>query len=141
MDDASRTVNAILSAGIVPAALMEISGVAGNQGIRFAGPPYTAYYSADSTEAEVDREVGIPVDEPIEPAGRVAYTVIPGGLVAATVHSGRYEDVAPAYRALGEWVQEHGHETSGPPREVYLTDPSQVRDPGALRTEILWPIR
>ena len=125
----------------VPGALMEIAGVAGEQGVRFAGPAYTAYYNADSTETEVDLEVGIPVDEPIEPAGRVVYTIIPGGLVATTVHAGRYEDVARAYRALGEWVQEHGHETSGPPREVYLTDPSQVRDPGALRTEVLWPIR
>ena len=125
----------------VPAALMEIARVVGEQGVRFAGPPYTAYFSADSTEAEVDLEVGMPVDEPIEPAGRVISTVVAGGLVATTVHAGRYEDIAPAYRALGAWVQEHGHETSGPPREVYLTDPSQVQDPGALRTEIVWPVR
>jgi DNA-binding transcriptional MerR regulator len=125
----------------VPSAMMELYGLAGEQGVRFAGPPYTAYHNADSTEAEVDLEVGLPLAESIEPGGRVLSTVVPGGLVAATVHAGRYEDIAPAYRALGEWVQEHGHETAGPPREVYLVDPSQVQDPGALRTEIIWPIR
>lgn len=125
----------------ISGALMEIFGTAGGQGVRFAGPAYGIYHSAHSTEAEVDLEVGIPVAEPVEPAGRVIAAVIPGGLVAATVHAGRYEEIAPAYRALGEWVQEHGHETAGPPREVYLVGPDQVRDPGALRTEVIWPIR
>jgi effector-binding domain-containing protein len=125
----------------VPAAIMEIFQVARDQGARPAGPAYAIYYSAEGTESEVDLEVGLPVDERIEPAGRVVAAIVPGGLVATTVHAGRYEDVGPAYRALGTWVQEHGHETAGPPREVYVVGPDQVREPGALRTEIVWPIR
>jgi effector-binding domain-containing protein len=125
----------------VASAMMEVGGVVAAQGVRFAGPPYTAYYNADSSEAEIDLEVGLPVDEPVEEELRVRPTVIPGGLVATTVHAGPYESIAPAYRALGEWVQEHGHETAGPQREIYLSDPSQVSDPGALRTEIVWPVR
>jgi effector-binding domain-containing protein len=125
----------------VRSALMEVFHVAGEQGVRFAGPPYVMYHSAEATESEIDLEVGTPIAEPIEPSGRVVAATIPGGLVAATMHRGRYEDVGPAYRALGKWVQEHGHETAGPPREVYIVGPDQVRDPGALRTEILWPIR
>ena len=125
----------------IPGALMEVFGIAGGQGIRVAGPPYASYHSSDTTEAEVDLEVGIPVAEPIEPAGRVAAVTIPGGLVATTVHCGPYENVGPAYRALAEWVQEHGHEMTGPCREVYLVGPDQAQDPGALRTEIVWPIR
>jgi effector-binding domain-containing protein len=125
----------------IQAALIEVFGVARSQGARFAGPAYGIYHSAEATEAEVDLEIGMPVVEPIEPAGRVIAAVIPGGLVATTVHCGRYEDVAPGYRALGEWVQEHGHETAGPPREIYVVGPDQAQDPGALRTEIVWPIR
>ena len=125
----------------VSSAMMDVLAVAGSQGVRFAGPAYAMYHSADSTEAEVDLEVGLPVAEAIEPAGRVVASLIPGGLVATTVHCGRYEDVAPAYRALGEWVQDHGHETAGPPREIYLVGPEQVQEQGALRTEIVWPIR
>ena len=125
----------------IQAALIEVFGVARSQGARFAGPAYGIYHSAEATEAEVDLEIGMPVVEPIEPAGRVIAAVIPGGLVATTVHCGRYEDVAPGYRALGEWVQEHGHETAGPPREIYVVGPDQALDPGALRTEIVWPIR
>jgi effector-binding domain-containing protein len=125
----------------VAAALGEVFRIAGEQGTRFAGPAYVQYHSAEATEANIDLEVGIPVAEPIEPAGRVGVATIAGGLVAATVHCGRYEEIGPAYRALGEWLQEHGHETAGPPREVYIVGPEQVAEPGALRTEILWPIR
>jgi effector-binding domain-containing protein len=125
----------------IRAAIMELFKAIGEQCVRPAGPWYTAYHNAEATEAEVDLEVGVPVAEPIEVSGRVVGSVIPGGLVATTIHAGRYEDVAPAYRALGEWVQEHGHETAGPPREVYLVSPDQVAESGALRTEIVWPIR
>jgi DNA-binding transcriptional MerR regulator/effector-binding domain-containing protein len=125
----------------VPNAMMEVFAAAGEQGVRIAGPAYAAYHSADTTEAEVELEVGIPVDEALEPAGRVSGTTIAGGLVAVTMHAGRYEEIGRAYQALGTWVQEHGHETAGPPREVYLVGPDQVREDGALRTEVLWPIK
>ena len=125
----------------VGGSLQELYQSAGSQGIRFAGPPYAIYHHADSTEAEVDVEVGVPVADPVDPCGRVVNTEIAGGLVATTMHCGAYENVGPAYRALGEWVQEHGHEMAGPPREIYLTDPNAVPDPGANRTEIVWPIK
>ena len=83
----------------ISGALMEVARMSGDQGVRFAGPAYAIYHSADSTEAEVDLEVGMPVAEPIDPGGRVVPSTIPGGVVATTVHRGRYEDVGPAYRA------------------------------------------
>jgi effector-binding domain-containing protein len=122
-------------------ALIEICTGMSEQGTRFAGPPLAMYHSAEATEAEIDLEIAVPVADPVEPTGRMDNFTIPGGLVAVTMHCGRYEDVGPAYRALGEWVQEHGHETAGPPREVYIVGPDQVQDPGALRTEIVWPIK
>jgi effector-binding domain-containing protein/DNA-binding transcriptional MerR regulator len=125
----------------VGTAIMEIVRAASDQGVRLAGPAFAMYHSADTTEDEVDLEAGMPVAEPIEPTGRAVATTIPGGPAATTVHAGRYEEIGPAYRALGEWVQEHGHETAGPPREVYIVGLDQVRDPGALRTELVWPIR
>jgi DNA-binding transcriptional MerR regulator len=125
----------------IESALREVFAVAGEQGARFAGPPFGIYHVADATEEELELEIGMPVAEPIEPAGRVGSIEIPGGLVATTLHCGRYEDISPAYQAVGEWIAEHGHEMAGPCREVYLVGPDQASDPGALRTEIVWPIR
>ncbi|HEX7491285.1 MAG TPA: MerR family transcriptional regulator [Candidatus Limnocylindrales bacterium] len=125
----------------IAGAVKELFRVTGDQCLRPAGPMYGIYHVGELAEAELELEIGVPVSAPVEPRGRIVATTILGGLVAATVHAGRYEDVAPAYRALGEWVQEHGHETAGTPREVYIVGPEQVAEPGALRTEILWPIR
>jgi effector-binding domain-containing protein len=128
-------------ASFVGGGLAEICGAMGEQGVRFAGPPFVVYHLANANEAEIDAEVGMPTADPIEPVGRVVATTIPGGLTATTLHCGRYENLHQAYRALGEWIQEHGHEMAGPCREIYLNDPNEVADAGALRTEIVWPIR
>ena len=56
------------------------------------------------------------------------------------MHVGPYPDVGGAYQALMGWIQAHGHETAGPPREIYLNGPDEVSDPAQLRTEVLWPI-
>ena len=65
---------------------------------------------------------------------------LPGGLVAATVHRGPYDEEGPAYRAVEAWEQERGHVHAGPPREVYLTSPGEVSDPSQDVTEIQFPI-
>ena len=99
-------------------ALTEICSLVAEQGVRHAGPPFTIYHCADAKEAEVDMEVAVSVAEPVEPAGRVGAIVVPGGLIAATTHAGPYQEVGPAYRALAEWIQEHGHEYAGPRRSA-----------------------
>lgn len=38
------------------------------------------------------------------------------------------------------WIQEHGHEAAGPPREVYLNDPTEVGEAEQL-TRVDWPIK
>ncbi len=124
----------------VPGCFKEIWEACAEQGARLAGPPFTAYFTGDP-EAPVELEAGFPISDEIEPSGRVCCASLQGGLVATTLHAGRYDDVGPAYRALAEWIEGHGHEMTGPPREVYLVGPEQVADPGAMRTEILWPIK
>ena len=46
-------------------ALMEVFGVAGGQGTRFAGPAFAIYHSVEATEARLDCSAAIA--EPIEP--------------------------------------------------------------------------
>lgn len=122
------------------AAYGEIFRLLGELGVRPAGPGFAIYHDPDFREEDVDLEVGVPVAETVESTGRVVGRTLPGGPIAYTVHAGPYELIGPAYRALAGWVQEHGHETSGPPREVYLVAIDQVKDPSELRTEIDWPI-
>lgn len=122
------------------AAYAEILGLIGGLGVRPAGPPFSIYHDPEFKEDDVDLEVGFPVSEPVESAGRVVGRILPGGPVAATIHAGPYDEIGPAYQALAAWIQEHGHEMAGPPREVYLVGPGMT-EPAGYRTEIIWPIR
>jgi effector-binding domain-containing protein len=113
----------------------------GELGVHPAGPPLSIYHDPDFREDDVDVEVGVPVPEAVDGTGRLVGRTLPGGPIATTVHAGSYELLGPAYRSLAAWTQEHGHEMAGPPREVYLNSPTEVKDPSELRTELVWPIR
>ena len=86
-----------------------------------------------------DIEVFMPVAERFEPPAGVEVTTLPGGTMAATVHTGPYGESGPAYEALTEWIDEHGKQIVGPPREHYLNDPNIVGMEHA-ETEIEFPV-
>ena len=71
---------------------------------------------------------------------QVYRTELGGGTVASTIHRGPYDEIRPACHPLAGWITDHGHEMTGPPREAYLNDPSEV-SPHELLTEVAWPIR
>jgi len=122
-------------------AIGEMFGHLGRAQLRPAGPPLALYHGPEFDEEAVDVEFCVPVGRPVSGHGRMNGRELPGGRVAYTLHSGPYESVGPIYAVLQKWIQEHGHECAGPPREVYLVGPGQVSDPAAFRTEVQWPIR
>jgi DNA-binding transcriptional MerR regulator len=126
--------------GFFASALGEVFRVTGAQGVRPAGPPFAIYHDPEFREEDIDVEAGVPVSDPVSAAGRVLGRRLEGGPVAYVLHVGPYDQLHAAYRAVSTWIQEHGHTLAGAPREVYLTDPGQVRDPSLYRTEIVWPI-
>jgi effector-binding domain-containing protein len=121
--------------------LGELFEYVGKSGGFPAGPPFCIYHDTEAKGDDMEYDVCIPVGQPLTATGRIDAYELPGGPAAATMHVGPYTDVGGAYQALMGWIQAHGHETAGPPREIYLTDPNQVEDPAQLRTEVLWPIR
>jgi len=119
----------------------EIFRHAGELGVRPAGPIFSIYHDPEFREEDVDVEVCVPLAEHVEPSGRVKPGILPGGQVASTMHAGPYDEIGPAYRALHGWIEAHGRESAGPPREVYLVGPDQSPAPSGYRTEVIWPIR
>jgi effector-binding domain-containing protein len=110
------------------------------RGVAPAGPPLVVYHGEIDEETSSQIDICWPVADRFDGDGEVFGTELPAGPAATTLHRGPYDEIRPAYHTVAGWVQEHGHELAGPPREVYLNDPSQV-DPADLQTEIQWPIR
>jgi len=111
------------------------------RGIPVAGPPFLVMYDVIDEETEGDIEICVPVPSPFEGDGGVYGREVEAVTAATTVHRGPYDEVGPAYHTVTGWVQEHGHEIAGPPREVYLTDPQETPDPADYLTEVVFPIR
>ena len=97
-----------------------------------AGPPFGRYRIVDDG---FDVEAGFPASAEVVASGRVEATTLPGGLVATTIHTGSYDGMAEAYRAVEEWLETEGYRVSGAPWEFYLDAPD-VLEP---RTEVHFP--
>lgn len=103
-----------------------------------AGMPFIVYHDIIDEETDGDIELCIPVVTDFEPAGDVTCRSLEVATMASVVHKGPYDEVSPAYHVITAWMAEHGHAPAGPPRELYLNDPTQVPE-SELLTEVQWP--
>jgi DNA-binding transcriptional MerR regulator len=72
--------------------------------------------------------------------GRIESGSLPAVTALTLTARGPYERLGLAYRALQHWLEEHGVTPTGPPREIYVTDPEET-SPEETVTVVAWPIR
>jgi effector-binding domain-containing protein len=110
-----------------------------NNGVAPVGPPFTRYHGF--SDDRVDIEGGLPIGKPLPGEGRIIAGVLPGGSVAATVHTGPYDKLPDAHDALHEWIEQNKKDSAGPQWEVYWTDPGLEPNPEKWKTELMWPVK
>ncbi|HVZ57710.1 MAG TPA: GyrI-like domain-containing protein [Chitinophagaceae bacterium] len=83
------------------------------------------------------------IDIAVEPNGeagpltrRIQSRVQPGGEVIIAHMWGPYDRVGQAYRQVADWLKENHRKPLGAPFEVYLNDPSLVKEASEIRTDI-----
>jgi effector-binding domain-containing protein len=118
-----------------------LAGVLARAGVAMTGPPFLVMAEPMDEETGGDIELGVPVAGPFPGDGDVTGAELPAMTVAWTMHRGPYAEVGPAYHTITGWIQEHGHDIVGPPREIYLTDPATTPDEADYLTEVQFPIR
>ena len=116
--------------------LMQFMGTAG---VMPVGAPFIVYWDIIDEETSGDIELCIPVGDGISGTEQIEVKTLPSETVAWTIHHGPYREIGPAYHTLEGWVSDHGHQITGPPREIYLNDPTQVTE-DELLTRVEWPI-
>lgn len=81
----------------------------------------TAYYERRPGSEQVEVHAAVPVSEAtVAPAGLSRATLPGAELAAILVHHGPMEHVLSSLAVLAGWIDEHGHQAYGIPREVYL---------------------
>lgn len=118
----------------------EVVAAVATSGQQPAGIPFIIYHDVIDEDTAGDVEICVPTATAIEDRGEVRALELEATTVASTIHHGPYEEIAPAYHSLMGWIQEHGHEMAGAPREIYLNDPTTV-EPEEILTEVAWPIK
>ncbi|GGT57628.1 MerR family transcriptional regulator [Streptomyces kurssanovii] len=97
--------------------------VLGEAGIAWE-PPLWALYPLDLGE-RVEIAVGVQTPQGAGTPG-LEFEVLPGGLVAETVHIGPYAQLPLAYNALFAAIHESGLRPQAPVREAYLVGPAEA---------------
>jgi DNA-binding transcriptional MerR regulator len=95
------------------------------------GPPFVLYHGPVNSDEDGPVEVCMPKADGDKrlPAGEVAFTEISGGQCD-------FPEILGAYEAVYRWAKEHGCQSDGSPREIYLSEPDEE-----LRMEIALPLR
>jgi DNA-binding transcriptional MerR regulator len=91
-------------------------------------------------EGYIDVRVGWPVATGETPPAPIEIVTCPASRAVVYRHVGPYEDLAASYRALAEAMDAAGIVPGPEPREIYESDPQEVRDPRAYVTQIVWPV-
>jgi len=124
----------------IAAGFNQVSDALETLGVRLIGRPFIVFHGRIDDVTGGDIEICGPVATPFRGVEEVYGTEVPGGTIASTIHRGSYDEMAQAYAAVITWMDEHGLEPSGPPREYYLND-LETTKPDELLTEIAFPIR
>ncbi|MBJ8346880.1 MerR family transcriptional regulator [Antrihabitans sp. YC2-6] len=116
----------------------ELSGYLEKAGIAFAGPAVAYYEDSPDGDGSVIVHAAVPVNATPDPAHPFTIVDLPEVKQAATiVHRGSMDECLPDWQALGRWIDDHGHSSSGAAREVTL---EYTEDPSGWVTELQVPV-
>lgn len=103
-----------------------------------AGAPFAIYHDLEYKESNVDIECVFPIVGEAKEYDKFKVANLKGGKFASTIHTGDFENISDAYKAVYGWVEVNGYKVTGPSREVYLETPKDGK--GSFVTEIQVPI-
>jgi effector-binding domain-containing protein len=100
------------------------------------GAAYALYYNLDMEALDV--QAGFTVKRLLPEQGEIKAGEIPAGRYATGVYFGAYDQMAPFYNALNQWVSEQGEKVTGLTYEWYFSPPDTR--PEDTKTEVWFPL-
>jgi effector-binding domain-containing protein len=116
----------------------ELTSAVASQGMTPAGPIFSHHFRMDPDL--FDFEIGLPIDAPISPVGRVKSGHLPAATVARTIYHGPYEGLGAAWGEFCDWIAAEGYTPAPDLWECYITGSESDPDPAAFRTELNRPL-
>jgi effector-binding domain-containing protein len=119
-----------------------MSDFAARNDISISSDTFTIYHDTDFREKDVDIEICAPVAGLGESRGGFIFrNTEPVPNMACTMVYGKFENIAGAYLAFANWLQEHNrYRMTGQSRQVVHRGPWNEEDPEKYLTEIQIPL-
>jgi len=126
---------------IMGKAFGEVMGFVKSNKLVCTSAPFAIYIKWDSITMFSVMDLGIAVEKAEKGKGRVRVDKIPSQEVAIAHYFGAYDKTAPVYYILDQYIKESGKQQAGGPWEIYITDPTTVKDTAQWATDILFPVK
>lgn len=126
----------------IPELLGEVVGFVMAKGLMIMGPPFGIYFNSpqEVPVEDLEYEMGIPFKGEAEDEGRIKIKTEPDQLVLSTVYKGAYTEAGKVIGALAQHAYQNGYEITGPPMEIYISDPNETPE-DELLTEMCFPVK
>ncbi len=105
------------------------------------GYPFAIYIKWDSVTQFSVFDIGIAIETPANPSGRIRIENLPEQNVVMAYYYGPYDKTYSAYMALDQYVRQSELEETGGPWEIYVTDPMTEKDTLKWETRIAFPVK
>lgn len=104
--------------------------------LTIVNPPMVLFHSSEYSPFGLDTEFAIPIKEYAK--GTRDFNP---GLCIKTVVYGSYSDLSSVYTKQIQWAEKEGYECVSALFEVYVNDPTEVKNESELITEVYYPIK
>lgn len=104
--------------------------------IAVTGESMAVYHDEEFNPSDSDIELALMAADPAQ-----ATRILPGGLMATTVHRGPYSGLSDAYGVMTRWISENGYEFISAPYEIYRVTGFNHVPPEQWETDIYFPVR
>lgn len=104
--------------------------------LTIVNPPMVLFHSSEYSPFGLDTEFAIPIKEYAK--GTRDFNP---GLCLKTVVYGSYSDLSSVYAKQIQWAEKEGYECVSALFEVYVNDPTEVKNESELITEVYYPIK
>ena len=119
-------------------AVGELMAALAKQGVEPVGAVFAHHHKI--TSDAFDFELGVKVNAPVKPVGRMKPGELPAAKIARTIYSGPYEGLPAAWGEFSAWLKANGHEQAENLWELYSVGPQSTPDPAGWRTELNRPL-
>ena len=89
-------------------------------GVLMTDIPFVAYPDYENMdEQNIEVIIGFPIAKPLSEKDNIKYSLVPESKIIFCMYRGDYNEIAPVYGEMTEWIRNNGYEGSGASIEYY----------------------